>query len=321
MIYTFKDLQDQVLNWLDEADNTTTTRTNVKEALNQAHQERLMQYRWPHMIWDRAETITMVAAQRLYSLHQEYNRPLYFRNQGTGEMLIETPRRNIDAENTDWDNDTDTNRFVLAGWQTVKAQPTSASVITVVSDSASDNSSTYNITVRGVDSNGAVVTNTITPNGTTPVAGTQSFVKILSIVKTAATNGTLTFTSNSAAVTVLSLTASEYARQYRQLELLYQPTAGDVIEYKFYRQPLKMTVDYDIPEIPAPYSQVLVWDALLMLMSYDGQLDEGRMATISNQRGIWENAMLDGLGEGLTMNAEPRLIRERVGYHRVQSPS
>jgi hypothetical protein len=313
MIHTFLNLQNQVLHWLDEASSgaTGTTRVNVRNALNAAQIRRLTMYPWPHMIWGRTETITTVSGTTDYMLHQEYMRPLYFRNQRTHELLVETPAKNIEPSRLDWNSDSDGNRFVIWGRSPVKAQPTSASVITIVSSSASDTGSANAVVIKGETSDGSVTAEMITPNGTSSVAGTTQFVKILAVTKASSWTGTLTVTSNSAAVTNLTLNSCEYGRQYPIFRLLSNITAGDVIEYQFYRQPMTLVNDFDIPEIPAPFSEILVWDALLDLLAYDSQLDGARMNQFSRNAQSLEDNMVAALWEGQSLGAEPRFIRER----------
>lgn len=313
MVHTFLSLQNQVLYWLDEASSaaTATTRTNVKNAINSAQQTRLTAYPWPHMIWDRAETFTTVSGTQQYSLHQEFSRPLYFMNRSTRQLMIETPKKNIDPSIVDWNNDTNGNRFVLWGRSPVLAQPSSASVITIVSTNALDTGSADAIVVKGVTTDNSVTAELISPNGTTPAAGAISFVKILAVTKASGWDGKMTMSSNSAAVTNLTLNSCEYGRQYPLFWLLSNLTGGDVIEYKFYRQPFPLVNDFDIPEIPAPFSEILVWDALMDLMAYDSQLDSARMAKFSENASRLEESMMAALWEGQSLGAEPRFIRDR----------
>lgn len=312
MVHTFLNLQNQVLGWLDERTDDGTTRVNVRNAINTAHQSRLSMYPWPHMIWDRAEVLTLASSTQIYALHQEYSRPLYFRNLRTRELLVETPAKNFEASGVDPNNDQAGNRFMLWGRSPVKAQPAAASVLTIVSTSASDTGSDYALIIKGVTADDAVVAELVAPTGTTPVDSSNSFIKILSITKAREWNGTLTVTSDDGATTNLVLGSCEFGRQYPLIWLLYSPTSGDQIEYKFYRQPLILINDFDIPEIPAPFSQILVWDALLLLMAYDGQLDNPRIGTFRNQAQQLEDAMVEALWEGQSLGAEPRLIRERM---------
>jgi hypothetical protein len=311
MILTFSGLTTQVLRAIDEASNTSTTRTLVQDFLNQAQEYRLTQYPWPFMLWDSVETFATTAGTQTYPLHQEFHRAAYFYNRTKKAFLTETPMRSLENEQlqlTSDDPPTDSINFALWGRTQVKAQPTSASTVSISSSSASDNSSTYNLYVRGVNSSGVVVTDTITPNGTTPVASTSTFVKILTVTKAAAWNGRLTMTSNSAAVTNLTLEAAEYGRSYQQLHFLGAPEAC-TIEYRFYRQPIVMVNDYDIPELPPPHAQILVYDALLMIGAYNTDVDQKALTLWREERHKREVALEQSFSEAQSVGASPTFVR------------
>jgi len=190
----------------------------------------------------------------------------------------------------------------------VAAQPTSASLVTIVSSSASDSTAAKALTIDGIVS-GVRTSESITPNGLTPVNGALSFTKVLGVTKAADWVGTATLTSNSAAITLLTLLPTEYARQYRQLELLRAPTATDTIEYVFYRNPKKLVNDNDIPDIPSPYAQILVWDALLLFAGYNTDTSGQALKTWSGmQQGLEEDMRRHWL-EGTSLEAAPRYVR------------
>ena len=312
-IYRFADVQDEVLGWLDETGATGTSLTNVKNAINQAHLMRCAQEAWPFLKWDGPETFTLTATDRYYSLHPEFWRPDYFWNRDAKEFLIEVPGRSVPMTGERWQTDTGrTPYFRWAGVMSVATQPTSTSVVTIVSSSASDTTAAKALTIDGISS-GVRTTESITPNGVTPVAGTTSFTKVLGVTKAADWVGTATLTTNSAAVTILSLLPTEYGRQYRQLELLRAPTAADVIEYVFYRVPKKLVNDYDIPDIPAPHSQILVWDALLLFSGYNTDTSGSALKTwVGMQQGMEEDMRRVWL-EGASLEAAPRYVRSLDG--------
>src|SRR5688572_19768438 len=147
-IYTFADLQNQVLANLDEGGDTGTTLTLVKNFLNQAHQMRCAQAGWPFLKWDSAETFVLSSGDRFYSLHAEFWRPDYFYNRETKEFLVEVPGRSLASVGEQWPSDTGrTPYFRWAGVMPVALQPTSASVVTLVSSSASDTTAAKAITI------------------------------------------------------------------------------------------------------------------------------------------------------------------------------
>ncbi len=150
---------------------------------------------------------------------------------------------------------------------------------------------------------------TITPSGVTPVAGTTTFTKILGVTKAAAWTGTLTMTSNAAAVTNLTLPGADFGRQYRTIELLSLPTANEVVEYQFFRQPVTLSADNDVPDIPSPHSRILVWDALLMMAGYLTQTSAQAVGIWAKQQADMEADLLQTFLPGQTIAALPATTR------------
>jgi hypothetical protein len=318
---TFAQLRTEVLQWLDESAATSSSSSylNVGYALKQAHTIRLTEDSWKFMLWPRWESFTTVAGQSSYSLHQEFHRPLIFKNTSRDVTLIETPSRNIENAGIDLIADTNTDRFQLWGRSPVLAQPTSASVIRIVSSSASDNTAAKAITITG-DTASGVTSESITPNGTTPVSGTTSFTQILGVTKGAEWAGTLTMTSNSAAVTNLTLFPTEYGRSYPQLQYLGTPAAGETVQYRFYRKPRELANDNDLTDIPPPFERVLVFDALLLMGAYDNRLDGGRMALWTGMRNDLDFQLRQSQLEGQSLGAEGRFIGYRANQANLRMP-
>jgi hypothetical protein len=302
-VHTFKDLTTQVLSFLDEAGSVGITRTNVQYALNQAHFQRLTEQNWPFMIWDRPESFSLVQGVQQYSLHPEFLRPISFFNRTQGTFLEEVPMRNYQAVDQTALGQTN---FVLWGEAPVQAQPAAASVLTIVSDSSSDTGAAFAITVTGDTPNG-IRSETISPNGVTPVSGAVQFTKVTGVSKPIAWNGMLTVSAG--AVTLLKLFATEFGRSYQQIYFPTSPSSPDTIEYRFYKRPAQLVNDGDIPQIRFPFSQILVWDALKTIYGYDGQLDPGRAQLIKENQDRLDLAMRQAFLDGQSINAQPRRIR------------
>lgn len=127
----------------------------------------------------------------------------------------------------------------------VRAQPTSASVITVVSDNASDNQTIH---IRGLVS-GTEKSDDLTLNGTSTVAGTIAFDRILGISKSAVTAGTVTATSNSAAVTVATIAPNMIVSRVKKIRLMDIPNGIVTIQVIYLTKQIPMTSDYDYPNV------------------------------------------------------------------------
>src|SRR3977135_3410489 len=162
MALTFGQLRTELLGWLDETNALTTSSTylNVTAALKQAHVLRCTEDQWKFMLRPAEVSLTTVANQQVYSLHSEFYRPYTMRNTTRSTWMSETPSRNVVSDSIDVDRDVNTDRYTLWGRGAVNAQPTSASVVTIVSSSTGDNTAAKAITVMG-DTSGGVTSETI----------------------------------------------------------------------------------------------------------------------------------------------------------------
>lgn len=140
--------------------------------------------------------------------------------------------------------------------RTVQYQPSSASQITIVSSSASDDSD-YSVRLRGKLSSGIEVPETVTMDGTTPVVSTNSFVSF-KISKAQVSNGYYTVTSNAGAVTNVVLAPEEIQRQYPWIRLASTPGGAYTIREDFLRRPMNVVADTDIFEVPELLEEALV---------------------------------------------------------------
>ena len=314
MVYTFKALRDQVLKWIDEL-GESTTEDIVKEVMNQSHSQRCTEKSWNFMLYPVAQTFTTVAGQRLYTLHQEFNRPLYFYNRTQKKFLTEHPSYQL-VEHPDpilADSTTYPDQFIFHGETPFKQNLLAASTVSVVSNSASDTGANYTVVVKGETADGDVQIETVTLNGTTPVATTTSFVHVLAASKSRTFNGTLSL-KDSAANVILTLFPDEMGKTYRQIYLLDSPQAGDVIEYKFYHQPLILTNDYDIPDVPGPYSQILVWDTLILLAGgYLTSTTNVSLEAWRNMQRSWEYNLYSYEMKGQTIGSVAEFFKDLRG--------
>lgn len=264
-VLTYKNLQDKVLQWLDEVGNTDTTLTLVKAALTDAHKTRVSQERWPFMLWHKAEQLAIVAGQQTYALHPEYLRPLYFWNRTMLDYATQYGESTIFQAGLDPNNDIGPAlQFVLWSRTEVATQPSAASVIAVTSSQPGTDNGAVSVIIRGDTADG-VTTESIVSGA----SGSVLFTNILKVTKVGTWVGTMTLTSNAAAVTNLKLFASEAGRSYQQIYFLARPDVSAVMDYRFYRQPSPMVNDNDRPDIPTPYEEILVFDALLSFAAYN----------------------------------------------------
>jgi hypothetical protein len=294
---------------MDEADNTTQTYTNVTNALNMAHQQRCTENQWSFMLWRQSETLTLVAGQRRYILHPLVGRMLYVYNRTKKTYLVETPWREVQASGVKWLDDTSGTRYFFTETSPVAVQPSTASTLTLTSSGAGDTGSSFNVNVTGTV-NGVLVTEALTPLGLTAVVSTNTFDagSIMSVTKTADWAGTLTLTDGT--TTLLTLRPTERSRAYPQIELLWTPGDADTVEYRFYRKPRTLSASTDVTDLPDEFNDLLVWDALILMAAYDGDITDARLSAWIDQRGKMETALGQTYLDGSTVAAESRSVRD-----------
>jgi len=203
--------------------------------------------------------------QVLRSINWENIQPDYTFDTTVGTQRYVLPsdfRKEISC--TDTTNDTEISRFSLQELystykdlttsgtveryaiteECVQNQPTSASVLAIVSSSASD--TTPIVFIRGI-SGGVEVSESVTVTGTTPVNTTNSYTRIKAISKSAASVGKITITSNSSAVTNAVIAPEELEGRYKIAILHYKPAEVITIAMPYIIQPLPLSNAYDIP--------------------------------------------------------------------------
>ena len=314
MIYTLSDLRSQVLRHLDEDGDTGTTYTLATNLLNQANQRRAMMFPHRFLLWDLPVTFTTTVGDQIYPLHTEFARPVYFRNVTTNTWLKEVTNREIGPEGYDWNNSAGpAEHFMLWGTTQVKNQPSSQSVITIVSNDAADVSvsddSPLNIFISGETADGEMAKEVVRPNGTTGVETINSYTYIRQVSRAGAWTGVMTMTSNEGTVTNLTLDSCELGKLYHQLYLVEEPTTSETIEYRFYKNPIRMTNDYDQPDIPFPFSQLLVWDALILMAGYNPEINPLSVSVWRQMQAQMEDDFQRAMQEGQTIESRNRRVR------------
>lgn len=107
-------------------------------------------------------------------------------------------------------------------------------------------------------------------------------------------------TLKAGSTTLLTLFSSEMGRQHRVLYLRNEPTAVETIEYDFYRKGRRMEEDNDIPDIPEPFDDLLVYDALLDQLTYV-PAEAAARAIWTERREKLANALIETYGEALSL--------------------
>lgn len=308
MVHTFSYLYKQVMAQIDERGDVDTTRELAQEYVNIANALRSVEFGEFFLVVDGQ--FPTAPNQQDYALSELFDKPIYFLNTATKQYLIEVPNRTIEPENYNLlTGQGSAEEFAYWGVWPVTQQPplSTGSRIRVTTSNAADLS---DIIVSGLDLNGNTISEAINLSGG---AGTGAvfFTKILQVRKTAITAGVITVMlfSVPGGPTILSLLPSEDGKQFRVMHVFQAPTTPETIVYRYYRKPLVMTSDYDVADIPYPYSQLLVFDALLLLAAYNTDTMEKSIAMWTVQRDKWEEALRDTYKNSQTLGARSQYTR------------
>ena len=312
MIYTFDALRRQILRELDEEDDAPTTRTLASDYLNQSHQMRVLGYSKYFLLHPKAQYIQTQPGVQRYTLNPLVANILYLRNDTEEVLMREIPNRGLSTGSFDWASEKGSaSEFMFWGHSQVKNQPKVPGILTVVSNNAADFGLPYQVAIKGLNAEGDVFVEIFTLEGQTLVQGDYPFEEIISVTKSGEFHGTVTVTADQGETTVLVLSPVEMGKQYRQIFLVQAPEISETLSYRFFRKPLVLINDYDVPELPSPYSQLLVWDALMLFAGYNTDIRPETTAAWARQQEHWELALEQYLKDSTTLGAEPLFVQDK----------
>lgn len=87
------------------------------------------------------------------------------------------------------------------------------------------------------------------------------------------------------------------ANQY--IQMLRPQATGDTVEIVYYRRPTNLSANGDFPDIPWPHSELLKWDALIMLKAYAAEPDAITVWQDQQQQAL--GALYANYGDGSDM--------------------
>jgi hypothetical protein len=216
----------------------------------------------------------------------------------------ETPLRNVPTTFIDFNQSSGSGQQdgfeIFNDASPVYTQPSVPSVLTVNNGSEPTAPSVY---IEGTDSTGADVSETILASAT----GSVVFATVTYYAKTADFNTTMSLMAG--ADTLVSLGTDEYAKAYPVMHFLSIPVTGKTFNYQFYKKPRYMVRDFDIPDLPYPHSNILVYDTLLDLATFNELDSESVGIWREKQQKLLENLYLEALvgdsvgATGMTINA------------------
>jgi hypothetical protein len=260
-------------------DTSTAFATIIGRFLNRRYFQILRSINWKQI--NSAHTITLASGTQNYVLPNDFYK----------EVFVQDVTNNVGIEVVELDElyryygdsiaDSGSVSRCCIYEDAVIAQPTSASKLAITSSSAAD--TTQTIQIRGIAS-GVEVYETQTLNGTAAVASTNSYTRITGISFSAVRAGTITITSNSAAVTNATIPLEMLDVRYKLMKFHYVPTAVATINVPYYIKPFPLSQDYDYPLIDI--ADLIEIGAIADAWKYKRQLAKAQMYELMFVQGL-----------------------------------
>lgn len=272
-MFTFEDIQYEVKRRSTRDQSGTTFDTAIKNVINTSLFRLGREALWK--VLRRATTFTCATSTEEFVLDPQVSDRFFMWHEDYGYPYVMKyiPEQKFLSLGIDKDDTGTPTHYRMWTTDMVKAQPSAASVITVISSSAAD--TTQVVTVFGIVS-GYPDYETISLNGVTGVAGTKSFTSVDRIVKNATTTGRITATSNTAAVTVAVIPAGDTTAGllYRKVKIYPLNNSSFTMNVYYYKDPYRLVNDGDVHELGHDFDEALILLSTAK-MNYEQNKDEG----------------------------------------------
>ena len=155
----------------------------------------------------------------------------------------------------------------------VSTRLAAADKIDVISSSASDGTS-FSVVVTGYVS-GRLISESYTLNGTTVVAGTNTFdAREIIVSKSANTTGNITFRKNSDSSTLVVLGPQEVSPRFKVVTLYPKPGSTITMYLEYYKRIKELVNDTDVPEFDSKWHYAVTFGTIAKIFQYLGKTSD-----------------------------------------------
>lgn len=307
MAKTFKQLQDNVLEWMADANDTGLMRTLVKQGLDKAQRRILTSDQLDFML-SPPTSLSVVAGQTTYVLPSDCLSLLYLKDPDRGEYLEDVPiKGGLEAQDALEFQPDGVSRYRVVAVEGVSVQPSVADNIDVTTSGGAETLDNY-VIIQGLTSSGLWVEESL-QIGTSwsSRSTTNMFARVDNIIKVG-TTWSRTITVSTSATTLATLTASQTGPgQFQKLELVGAPTTADTLEYRYYKSPIDLVYDNQQPQLPDAYRDVLEYRTLLALQGFTKATPD-EMAFWAEEAARLETQLKQNYQQARSMGARNRRI-------------
>lgn len=227
-------------------DTSSSFQTIAKRYVNDGYDEILRRLIESNIVEQfRTFPLTTQAGVRSYAAPYDFGEIVYATDTTNGRALTVASENDVQDKYYTAINTTGTPFYIIPRADSnFRSQPASSTTIKIVSDSASDTS--QSVFIRGI-SGSAEYYESISYNGTSTAASSNSYDYLIEAVKSATTTGktTITYSIDSSVAAVVS--PESYFERYKVLEFYYVPAGAYSFNIRYRRQIKPMSQDNDIP--------------------------------------------------------------------------
>ena len=272
MSLLFSDIQDEVKRRSTRDQSGTSFDTAVKNLINTSLFRLAREANWKTL--RRATSFTCSTSTEEFVLDPQVSDRFFMWHEDYGYPYVMKyiPEQEFLSLNIDKDSTGTPTYYRMWTSDMVLAQPASASVISIVSSSASD--TTQTVTVHGTVSSYPDYEE-ISANGTSSVSGSKSFTAIDRITCDGSTTGRITATDTaSATLGVIPVGDTTAGILYRKVKIYPLNNSSFTMNVYYYKDPYRLVNDNDVHELGHEFDEALILLATSKLM-YEQEKGEG----------------------------------------------
>lgn len=244
--------------------------TMVKRAVNRTYRRVLSEI--DQDTRRREFSLTTAASTSQYGCPLYVHRILNIEDATNQRSIKEISAREFDRLYPGTTNSGDPRFYYVLGTYGVQAQPSTAATVQASSSSTSDVTNYY-LRVQGFNASNVLVTEELTLNGTTAVTSTNTFSKIESLSKRAASgfswNGNVTVTDGTDTLAVIPVEVT--APQYLWIEFYPIPDSALTLTVRAQMREPDLVNDSDWPDIDEDFHTLLIDGPGVELLAAVGQ--------------------------------------------------
>lgn len=222
--------------------------------------------------WKRRKTtFATVVDQEDYNLDSEVDDIALLRQLTTPTKLVYLPDPLFYTHVPNPENQGSSTPWAYRRWEETGFATNLAAADTVyVSSSSAADGTAFTVRIRGRNSSGEIIEETLTLNGTSNVTSSTTWAAagLLQISKSATTTGTITCYRTTGATQLTELEPNNLAPRFLRISLYPIPSAVITIYLEYYERYRYLVHDTDIPQMPHQWNWVLREGALAKLWEY-----------------------------------------------------